>query len=173
MEYLQKFFELLKAPIRVIIGAFVVDSILIFAPASFLQSLGVLQYREKGKPYFGWLLALLSAWIVAAIAGAIEDKIRSYFFLRIMKKRLTLLTTEEKNILRNYIEGKTRSLYLDIGSGIVQGLVDASIIYRATSISSPIHGFGAFAYNIQQWAWEYLNDHRDLLRIHSGDAHAR
>jgi Super-infection exclusion protein B len=169
MEALAKFFELLKAPIRLIIGAFVVDAILVFGPNSFLKRLGVLQYREEGKPYFGWLLALLTAWIVAAIAGAIEDKLKEYLFLRDRKKRLALLTAEEKNVLRRYIEGKTRSLYLDIGSPLVKGLENEAIIYRSTSISSPMHGFGAFGYNIQDWAWEYLNEHRDLLGLSARD----
>jgi hypothetical protein len=164
MDQLAKFFELLKVRIQIIIGAFAVDAFLVFGPDSFLKKIGVLTYREKGKPYFGWLLALLSVWIVAAIAGFIQEKLQSYFFLRTMKKRLSVLTTQEKNVLRRYIEGETRSQYLDIGSPLVQGLAAEGIIYRATSMSSPMHGFGAFGFNIQPWAWEHLNKHRDLLR---------
>jgi hypothetical protein len=40
-------------------------------------------------------------------------------------------------------------------------------------MSSPMHGFGAFGYNIQPWAWEYLNEHRDLLSNHVGDTRVR
>jgi len=31
------------------------------------------------------------------------------------------------------------------------------------NISEPIHGFAAFAHNIQPWAWNYLNEHPELL----------
>jgi hypothetical protein len=164
MEALAKFFELLKIPIEYRIGGFIVSAAIVFAPDTLLTSLGVLQYREKGKPYFWLLFVLVSVSLIAAVVGVVKFKAQDYLLLRSRKKRLTLLTANEKNILRRYIEGETRSLYLDIGSPLVQGLADEDIIYRSTTISSPMHGFGAFGFNIQPWAWEYLNEHRELLK---------
>jgi hypothetical protein len=164
MEALSKLFELLKIPIEHRIGAFVVSAAIVLLPDKWLTAAGVLQYREKGKPYFWLLFILVTISLIAAIVGVIKFKIQGYCFKRSSQKRLLLLTTDEKNVLRRYIEGETRSLYLDIGSPLVQGLVDEKIIYRSTNISSPMHGFGAFGFNIQPWAWEYLNDHRDLLK---------
>jgi hypothetical protein len=44
--------------------------------------------------------------------------------------------------------------------GVVGGLQAERIIFRATVLS---RGWDEFAYNIQPWAWEYLNKHRKLL----------
>lgn len=43
---------------------------------------------------------------------------------------------------------------------VVLGLETEKIIYRASSLSSY---YTNFPYNIQPWAWEYLNQHPDLL----------
>jgi hypothetical protein len=44
--------------------------------------------------------------------------------------------------------------------GMVGGLQAERIIYRASSLGQ---SFDYFAYNIQPWAWEYLNKNRKLL----------
>lgn len=163
MDALAKFFELLKVPIKYVIGAFVVVGTLLFAPESFLKALGIWQYREKGKFYFGLLFLILAVLLIGAVADASIEKFHGYRFSRARKKRLKFLTAEEVQILRQYIEGETRTLYLSIQSGVVKGLVHDQVIYRSSSVSSPEYGVAAFAHNIQPWAWEYLNEHRDLL----------
>lgn len=169
LDALAKFLEFLKVPIRYIIGAFVVSAVFVFTPDSFLTSLGVLKYRQEGKLYFGLLFLALFALIVAAIAGFAIEKTHNYFFLRTRKKRLALLTVEEKQILGSYIEGETRTLYLSAQSGVVKGLVHEHIIYMSSSVNRPEFGALTFAHNIQPWAWEYLNNHRDLLLTHGSD----
>lgn len=171
MEDFAKFLKLLQVPIKYIIGAFIISATFVFAPDRFLAALGAIQYRQKGKSYFGLLFLILAAMIIARIAGYAIDKTEGYFFFRTRKQRLTLLTVEEKNILRGYIEGKTRTLYLDVRSGIVKGLVHDAIIYRASSVNTAEYGFMAFAHNIQPWAWKYLNEHRELLSTHD-DTHS-
>jgi hypothetical protein len=163
MEAFAKFLEFLKVPIKYIIGLFVVGLVFLFAPGSLLNKFGLLNYREEGKAYFGLVSLILAVLIIGAIVGALIDKFHGYFFLRSMKNRLKFLTTEEKQILWQYIEGETRSLYLSIESGVVKGLVHDQIIYRSSSISTSGYGALTFAHNIQPWAWKYLNEHRDLL----------
>jgi hypothetical protein len=62
--------------------------------------------------------------------------------------------------LRGYIEDGTRTQDLPMHDGVVGGLQAERIIFRATVLS---RGWDEFAYNIQPWAWEYLNKHRKLL----------
>lgn len=164
MEALANLFELLKVPIEYRIGAFIVSAAIVLLPDRFLTAIGVLQYREKGKPYFWLLFILVTISVIAAIVGVIKFKIQGYLFKRSGQKRLLFLTTDEKNVLRRYIEGKTRCSYLDASSPLVQELVSEFIIYRSTRISSPMHGFAAFGFNMHPWAWEYLNEHPELLR---------
>jgi hypothetical protein len=159
MDALAKFLEFLKVPTRYLFSAFVVSAVFLFAPESFLKALGVSQYREKGKFYCGLLFLILA---VILIATGIE-KLHGYLLLRSRQKRLRFLTAEEVQILRAYIEGETRTLYLSVQSGVVKGLVHEKIIYRSSGVNAPDYGLLAFAHNIQPWAWKYLNKHRDLL----------
>ena len=154
---------LLKEPVRYIIGLGIAAAIFVFAPDSIINKLGLLKLRDEGKPYLGFFLLFCIAIVIANIIGFGVVKYNGYRFLRAVKKRLHRLTIEEKQILRGYIEGQTRSLDLDIRSGVVKGLVGEHVIYRVSSISNPMAGLTAFAHNIQPWAWDYLNDHPDLL----------
>jgi hypothetical protein len=156
-------FELLRQPLRYSIGLGIVAAIALFSPNSIINKLGLLKYRDEGKPYLGGFLLLCIAIAVINVIGWGVTKYDDYRFLHAGKKRLNRLTIEEKQVLRAYIEGQTRSIYLNVSSGVVNGLVQESIIYRSSSLSNPEAGRMAFAYNIQPWAWDYLNDHRDLL----------
>ncbi|MBI3319988.1 MAG: superinfection exclusion B family protein [Candidatus Omnitrophica bacterium] len=62
--------------------------------------------------------------------------------------------------MRRYVEGKTRTQYFQIEDGVIQGLVAVDVLYRSAQVG---HLLSGFAYNIQPWAWEYLNRHPDLL----------
>lgn len=157
-------FEFLKQPLKYSIGLGVVAAAALFSPNPVINQMGLLKYRDEGKPYLGGFLLLCIAIAIANAIGVGSGKYNNYRFLRAGKKRLRSLTIEEKQILGRYIERKTRSLYLNFASGVVNGLVNESVIYRSSNVSNPEYGRMAFAYNIQPWAWEYLNDHRDLLR---------
>ena len=158
--FVKPLFELLKQPLRYSVAIGIVVAIVLFSPDSIMNQLGFLKYRDEGKPYFGAVLLVCIALTIASGIGAVGSKINDYRFLRARKKRLHRLSVEEKQILRAYIEGQTRSLMLDITSGVVNGLEQETIIYRSSSLG---HLMSGFAYNIQPWAWDYLNEHRDLL----------
>jgi hypothetical protein len=167
MEVVAKFLELVRTPFRVVFGAFVAGTVFLFAPNRYLTALGLLKYRETEKPYFGLLFFVLLAVIVIAAVDAATSTVRYYNALRRGRKRLQTLTLEEKRILAGYIGHQTRSRYLSIQSGVVKGLVHEGIIYRSSNISNPQLGdfesSFAFAHNIQPWAWEYLNEHHEVL----------
>jgi hypothetical protein len=75
------------------------------------------------------------------------------------KERLHNLTADEREILQNYIGNRTKTQELDIRSGVVNELENDFIIYRASNIGH----LGGWAYNIQPWAWDYLNEHPELI----------
>ena len=158
--FVKPLFELLKQPLRYSVAIGIVGAIVLFSPDSVVNKLGMLKYRDEGKPYFGAILLLCIALTIASGIGAVGEKINDYRFLRAIKKRLHRLSPEEKQLLRTYIERQTRSLNLDVTSGIVNGLEQETIIYQASSIG---HLMSGFAYNIQPWAWDYLNEHPRLL----------
>ncbi len=47
-----------------------------------------------------------------------------------------------------------------MSDGVVGGLLTKRILYRSSSLSL---SYTTFAYNLQPWAWEYLNSHPRLL----------
>jgi hypothetical protein len=73
---------------------------------------------------------------------------------------LPQLTEDEKAILRGYIEGQTRTQYLAMSNGTVGQFVVEKILFRASSLGSVAD---YFPYNIQPWAWDYLNNHPEVL----------
>jgi hypothetical protein len=163
LDNIVKILSLFKEPVRFIFSLAVVAALVLFAPDSIIGKLGLLKYREEGKPYLGGFILFSVAIIIARAIGFAIEKYDNFRLSVARKKRLHCLTIEEKYILSAYIEGQTRSMELPIQSGVVAGLVHAKIIYRATSLSNSMAGFAAFAYNIQPWAWDYLNKHSDLL----------
>jgi hypothetical protein len=89
----------------------------------------------------------------------VDLKVRQRRTLKGWQRRLHDLTPAEKGILDRYIGGHTRTLNLDIGDGVVQGLVGVSVLYRASNVAR----LTTVAYNIQPWAWDYLREHPELL----------
>ncbi|HUN28582.1 MAG TPA: superinfection exclusion B family protein [Alphaproteobacteria bacterium] len=160
--FVKPLFELLRQPLRYSVAIGIVVAIVLFSPDSVVNKLGMLKYRNEGKPYFGVILLLCIALTIASGIGALGSKINDYRLRRSRKKRLHSLTVEEKQILRAYIKGQTRTRYFDITDGVVKGLEQETIIYRSSDVGHLVSGF---AYNIQPWAWNYLNDHRDLLGL--------
>jgi hypothetical protein len=75
------------------------------------------------------------------------------------EQRLHKLTEVEKKLLRGYIANQTRTQNFPIENGVVRGLEAEYIIYRAGSIGQ----LNSWPYNIQPWAWDYLNKHKGLL----------
>ncbi len=168
METIQKLLELLKIKVSTYIGISVSLSILLFAPDEIIGKLGLLVWRDEGKLYFGVTILICIAIIlsnaISFMNGAICAWYKNFTFLRAGKKRLHVLTAEEMQILSGYIESKSKTQYLSMDCGVVNGLVDERIIYRVTEFNSPIHGGLTFAYNILPWAWDYLNKNSYLLR---------
>jgi len=160
---ISEFLKLMKVPVRVIIGACVVNGFVLYCPDSLLNGLGLLNYREKHRSTFGMLLLILVAVIISYIVGVVVETVQNRGLLRALQKRLHNLTMAEMQILGPYFAMKTKTRYLSVQDGVVKGLTDEGIIYRSSNISSPEYGVMAFAHNIQPWAWDYLNEHPEVF----------
>jgi hypothetical protein len=89
---------------------------------------------NQSKPYFGVALLLCVALFIASCIGAVGDRINNYRESRSRRKRLHRLTSEEKQLLRTYIERQTRSINLNVTSGVVNGLEQETVIYRSSNV---------------------------------------
>lgn len=111
---------------------------------------------------FLFTASLLLAHVISVIVKLVKDNWLQRGNLKSMKRRLHELTYEEKQILSSYIFNKTKTRDYNINDGVVQGLAHANILYRASNLSK---GLTLFSYNIQPWAWDYLNKHKNLLEV--------
>jgi hypothetical protein len=142
----------------------IASAALLFGPDKIISAMGLRQIRDDYSQWFGVALlvvgSLLCAEGVTAFGAWARQRVVWRVNLRRLKQRLRALTPAEREALRRYVYEDNRTQYFDIQDGVAQGLVHAKIIYRASNLGSTM---GGFAYNVQPWAWEYLQAHRDLL----------
>ena len=152
-----------------LIGIFVFTGLFIFSSSTFLSELGLLEFYTEYKLWFRVAFIFATALIIANIIWAVwevllrnivKEKAQLFFY----RKEAKDLTVEEKTILREFIVNQTRSANLSIQDATVLGLEKRMFIFRVGNVGATGFGF-IFPYNIQPWAWEYLNKHPELLDI--------
>lgn len=168
-KFLDRLVEILKlSPRYLFLPMLLVSGFALFAPANILDFLGLTIFASQYRSYLGAAFLVAAACItvstVHSVYGWAHDSItykrNTTQRQANWRQRLHRLTEEEKELLRGYIQDGTRTQNLPIDSGIVSGLVHEGVIYRASDVGSLLQGF---AFNIQPWAWDYLNSHADLL----------
>lgn len=179
MDY-GKIIDFLRQPQFVFVIA-VTAGLIVFLPDNVVQKMGLYQTRSTYLPY------IAVVFLVSAILFVIQVGAKGFAWskgwrkkqsdLRCRVKQLETLTKEERAILKRFMERQTMTQRLDVDSGIVNGLMFKDIIYRATNRATS--GFADYTYhgvvyscdhNMQSWAWEYLNEHPELLADREGDA---
>ena len=81
------------------------------------------------------------------------------------------LTNHQKQILKNFLDNKDRTRYFQFDDGVVNDLMAAGVISRSAEPTT-MRGYRGIicAYTLNDWAWDYLNKHPELL---SGDGSAK
>ena len=158
-----KFVEWIKLSPKYLFPILIVLGFVLFAPADILDVFGLSSIVSQYRPYLGAAFLVTAALLLANMLGAWYGWIKRRYVrsknIKRGRRRLRSLTDAEKEILRGYIHNKTRSQYLWVTDGVVRGLEAEKIIYRASEVGS----LDEWAYNIQPWAWNYLNAHPELL----------
>lgn len=160
---LSKYLEAIKLSPKYLVPFVIVSGFLLFARPDILEIFGLAELSAKYRPYIGGIFLLtaalvLSHWMISLYQWLAKRRLWSRR-IKAAKKTLHNLTGEEKEILRAYIGGNTRTQYLQLESGVASGLELEYIIFRSSNIGN----LDGWAYNIQPWAWDYLNKHRELL----------
>lgn len=127
------------------------------AAAAFL---GIAKLREGLRPWLG-AAALLSGIGLAVAQG---HRIRAWWERKekgkSLLRRLNNLSPNEKGLLKQYIDGATKTQYFDIQDGVAAGLNAAGILFRPTDVGDFVDGF---AFNLQPWVWNHLQKNPQLL----------
>jgi hypothetical protein len=163
-DVIKNLVELLNLAPKYMAAISAVAAILLFTPAALLQSIGVRDFTQANRHWVGLVfLGSTTLFVIDRIMSATDSrkgKGRKNATLDRQTQRLDSLTEDEKQILRYYIHKQTRTNYLLFDDGVVQGLAAIGVIYRASSMGNILYGF---AYNISDFAWDYLNENWRLL----------
>ena len=159
-----KLIEWVKLKPRYFFTVAFATSVVLFAPIEVIERLGLAEFIAD---YRGWVglvfLVSFAAWLshgIAYIGAAVLSRLQGWRWVRTGRKYLLSLSPPEREILRSFIHGNTKTITLDIASGIHAGLESNQVIYRPTSVSQYTTHFD---FNIQPWAWDYLRKSPELL----------
>lgn len=156
--------EILKLAPRYLAVIALATGALLFGGEELLERVGVRELAENNRAVVGFVFLLAAAGLLVSAAidatGFGRRWAHERYVYRRMKQYLNALTEAEKQVLRFYIGKQTRTQALRIDDGVVQGLEAAGIIHRAASVGSLVEGF---AYNIDKFAWNYLNLYAHVL----------
>jgi hypothetical protein len=160
---LAKLVEWVKLGPRYLGPLWLVLGVLLFAPEGLLRRFGLAEFADDYRPYVGVLFLLSSAFLISAVVAFLWEFAVEWLdeglTVRNGRRRLQNLTPADKEVLRAYVEGDTRTRYFTINNGVVKGLEHEGVLYRASNL-----GRGStFPYNLQPWAWEHLKAHPELL----------
>lgn len=163
MDWIGKVIDWIKLSPKYLLPISLASGFIIFAKSEWLQLLGLAELRAKYVPWIGGIFllstVLLLSHAVITFSSWVRKRVSMKRALKRAKQRLHNLTGEEREILRNYIGSGTKTQYLDMQSGVVNGMANDFIIYRSSNIGQ----LQEWSYNIQPWAWDYLNERPELL----------
>ncbi len=135
----------------------------LFGPERLQDALGLKSWLATYRAWFGLAFVVSAALLIVHLVHLSWQKVsegkRRKRQRTAGEKRLRNLTPEERSVLAGYILRNTRTQQLRIGSGVVAGLEHEDIIYRSTSFGK----LDGFAYNIREWAWDYLQQNPQLV----------
>lgn len=153
-----------KIPIKQIaFFILVVSGIILFAPDSFVETLGLLLWRNEYRSNVGLIfLFCLTGCIVWLFIFLINQILQSdWRYRRVARKYLkTLISREEiAFLIHNYYDPGANEFInmarVDMTNGNVTSLTAANVIYRASNMGQ--HGLSKWSYNLQPDVRVYLN----------------
>lgn len=154
-----------KIPVAFLVAIVCVLWLILFLPLETAKILAVDKFRDNYRVFLGPAFLLASSFLVARLFMFMMQGYSEKRLLKLKQKALHKLTPEEKGYLIPYIEGQQNTVYVGMEDGIMSGLVAKGITYRAANMGDLLHGF---AFNLQPWAREYLENNRHLLDGYAG-----
>jgi len=161
---LSKIAEWINLKPRFWFGVLLLSSFLLFLPSESLDRLGLEDFRNSQKSW----ISLVFLGSIAFLGSYAAEEVwitgkKTYLERRQLRSRqdqIANLSPSEKNVLREYIGSQEATRCFEISDGIVNGLVVKGILYCSSNIS--VH-YTSFPFNLQPWAWKYLNKHPEIL----------
>lgn len=166
MSLPDKLLEWIKLTPKYLACLLVLSLLLMFLPNNLLVFLGIKELRDIYRSWIGLTIIVTVSFLCVhgciPLVNQAKVKCSERRKIKLGRKKLHDLTPEEKHILSKYLYENTLTQYFEVSDGIVSGLEQSSILYRSSDWSHRLYNF---AYNIQPWAWKYLNKHKELVHI--------
>lgn len=156
-----KIIDLIKDPL-IIVGGFLVTSIIIFLPKKYINLLRL----ERLFNQYGWIAGLvfvitgvfLLIFVISKIISWINKRI--YYYKK--KNRLKDLSFEEKKALNRFIYFQERTINFNlIDNNIIKSLANQGFVRYTSREGDPF----AFPFTIKEWVYKYLNKNRNLVEL--------
>ncbi len=163
LEYLKLFGEWIKS-VRTMFVAGAVTALAVLAPPRWLEAIHIYPAVDRFRPLF-WLVFAISATgllyeVGKAILGAAE---RIFTWLKI-RRRLHNLAADEQKILALYVREQISTWAWGVSDLGIPALVDAGVLYLATTIGSVHADGGVRYYTIKPWILKYVTKNKKLFR---------
>lgn len=159
-----KLIEALELPVRTLAGLTLATGLLLFGPETFISRMGLAGFLEDYRTWIGLTFLVSASTVLVAITGPLwsvaGSELRQRWVAFRHRGHLKRLTPGEKEVLRGYLEADTRTRHFWLGEGNVRELEAHGILRRASNVGSSGAGF---PFNVQPWAWDYLQKHPELL----------
>jgi hypothetical protein len=144
---------------------FIASTLLLYTPETWLNKVGLLEIKTNYKTWIGLVFVISFSFLISSGISLIIKKIKAVINEKSVRQAvidsLHSLTPEEKEYLAGYIVNQTQTQNFNIQDGVVTGLKNKYIIYRASNVGT-MFGPG-FAFNINTFAYNYLMKNPHLL----------
>ena len=154
-----------KIPAAFLVAIVVVLGLILYLPEEHAKTLAVDGFRNDYRLFLGPAFLLTLSFGAARVFNFFMQWYRQRQNLKKRQEALHRLTPEEKGYLIPYIEGQQNTINVGMDDGVMAGLRSKGITYRAANMGDLLNGF---AFNLQPWAREYLEQNRHLLDGYAG-----
>lgn len=154
-----------KVPVAFLVAILVTFGLVLFVPDKYAQILAIDTFRTQYRIYLGPAFLLLLTLFTARLYTQLAQRYTELKVIQERQKTLHYLTPEEKSYLAEFIYGELNSIYVGMEDGVMAGLRQKGITYLASNVGNVLDGF---AFNLQPWARQYLQDNKHLLNGQAG-----
>lgn len=154
-----------KVPAAFLVAVLVTLGLVLFVPDKYAQILAIDTFRNQYRIFLGPAFLLVLAFITARLYTHLAARHAERKALKEREETLHNLTPEEKGYLSKFIHEEMNSIYVGMDDGVMAGLRKKGITYLAAQMGSLLEGF---AFNLQPWARDYLQNNPHLLEGQAG-----
>lgn len=136
-EFFSNLTDFSKYTPRILFALTLLCGFFLFVNNTFTREIGLETIQSEYRPYFGFGFLLFGSLLLSYplvegtkwIFKLIKEKAQYYRRVKNYEEFITMLTSNQKSILKSFLENNTRTVQLNYEDGDVRELVNAQILY--------------------------------------------